>query len=94
LNEHHLVHWAGIRPALLALLGTKHINRQEVPRRQADVWLYPNLPGTTDIWKAKAPFHLEIPDGIAIGPANPEVPVEPRLPLLGFPALRTNGLDF
>jgi hypothetical protein len=94
LNEHHLVHWAGIRPDQVALLGTKYINRQEVPRRQADVWLYPNQPGTTDIWRGKAPFHLEVPDGIAIRPANPEALVEPRLPLLGFPALRTNELDF
>ena len=34
LNEHHLIHWAGIRPALL---GTTHINHQEVPRLQADL---------------------------------------------------------
>jgi hypothetical protein len=37
LNEHHPMHRAGIRPALLALPGTKQINRQEVPRLQADV---------------------------------------------------------
>src|SRR5438477_11945210 len=38
LHEHHLVHWAGIRPALLTVLGSKHINQQEVPCRDADVW--------------------------------------------------------
>lgn len=37
LHEHHLVHWAGIRPALLAVLTSKRINEVPVPFREADV---------------------------------------------------------
>jgi hypothetical protein len=94
LHEHHLVHWAGIRPDLLAVLGSKRINQQKTPCRQAGVWIYPNQPGTTDVWKGRPPFHLEVPDGIAVAPLLPDKPVAPRLPLLGLPALRKNALDF
>lgn len=94
LHEHHLIHWAGYRPTLLTVLGTKIINREEFPRRQADVWIYANKPGTTDLWDGKPPFHLEMPDGIAVSPPKPDRPVTPRLPLLGLPALRRNALDF
>jgi hypothetical protein len=93
LHEHHLLHWAGIRPALLAVLGSKHIHQQQVPCHQADVWIYPNQPGSTELWKGKPPFHLEVPDGVAVAPLIPDKPVDPRLPLLGLPALRKNGLD-
>src|SRR5262245_18086542 len=44
LHEHHLIHWAGIRPALLTVLGSKTINRQEVPSYEADMWIYLNVP--------------------------------------------------
>jgi hypothetical protein len=94
LHEHHLVHWAGARPALLTGLGSKHINQQEVPCREADVWIYPNEPGTHRRRAGQPPFRLEIDEGIAVAPQQAEQPIDPRLPVLGFPALRKNGLDF
>jgi hypothetical protein len=93
LHEHHLVHWADLRPALLAVLGRKYINQQEVPFREADVWIYPNQPGTHLRWLGKPPVRLEMDEGVAVAIQRPGQPVEPRLPLLGLPALRTNGLD-
>jgi hypothetical protein len=94
LHEHHLTHWAGIRPALLPVLGTRHINQETVPCHEADVWVYPNQPATADVWTGKPPFRLTIPDGIAVAPPRLDQPVDPRLPLLGLPALRKNVLDY
>jgi hypothetical protein len=94
LHEHHLVHWAGFRPALLAVLGSKYINQTQTPCHEADVWIYPNQPGTTEVWKGKPPFRLRLPNGIAVAAHQPDKPITPRLPLLGLPALRKNDLDF
>jgi hypothetical protein len=94
LHEHHLVQWAGIRPAALAPLESRHVNERDVRSHEADVWIYSNLPGTQERWPGKAPFRLELEQGIAVGPAVPDQPVFPRVPLLGFSALRNNHLDF
>jgi hypothetical protein len=58
MHEHHLVQWARIRPELLTVRGTKHINGKPVPCRVADVWIYPNKPGTHQRWEGKPPFRL------------------------------------
>jgi hypothetical protein len=94
LHEHHLVHWAGIQPALLPVLGRKQINQQEIPCREADVWIYANEPGTHKHSSGKPPVLLEVDDGIAVAPQLPDQSIDPRLPLLGLPALRKNSLDF
>jgi hypothetical protein len=94
LHEHHLVNWAAIRPALLATLTTRYINRQPIPCREADVWIYPNLPGSHQRMEGKPPFKLRMKGGIAVGPQMPNQPIFPRLPLLGFSALCNNELDF
>jgi hypothetical protein len=94
LHEHHLVQWAGIRPAVLAPLESRRVNGRDVRSYEADVWIHPNLPGTQDQWPGKAPLRLELEQGIAVGPAVPDQPIVPRVPLLGLSALRNNGLDF
>ena len=93
LHEHHLVVWAGFRPAVLAVLGSKYINQVQTACHEADVWIYPNNPGTSEVRKGKPPFRLRIPSGIAVAPQQPGSPITPRLPLLGLPALRKNALD-
>jgi hypothetical protein len=45
VQDRHLREWAGIDPGLLKLLGDFEINEQVVTRREATVWLYPNIPG-------------------------------------------------
>lgn len=75
LHEHHLLHGAGFRPALLDVLGTKYINQAATPCHEADVWIYPNQPGTTEVWKGKAPFRLNIPNGLAVAARQPGKPI-------------------
>jgi len=94
LHEHHLVHWASIQLAVLDTLGRKKINQVEVPFREADVWIYPNLPGTHHRAADRPPRRLVLEEGLAVGPTLPGQPVFPREPLVGFPALRNNDLDF
>ncbi len=94
LNEHHLVHWAGISPGSLIVLARKQINQQQVPFREADVWVYPNEPGTYRRQEGKPPFLLANVEGVAVAPELAGQRPAPRLPLLGFPALRKNRLDF
>ncbi len=94
LHEHHLLQWAGIRPAFLPPLEGRRINNRDVPAYEADVWIYPNLPGTQERWPGKKPFRLELEQGIAVGLPVPGQSVFPRVPLLGLSALRNNDLDF
>jgi len=94
LHEHHLVQWAGIRPALLEALAVKQVNQRRVPCLKADVWVYPNTPGTWERAPGRRPFRLELREGIAVGPPVPDQTIFPRVPLLGVTALRENGLDF
>jgi hypothetical protein len=94
LHEHHLTHWAGLRPAPLQVLRTKRVNQRDVPCLEADVWVHPNTPGT---WKRALdgqPYRLEVREGIAVGPPEADRPMFPRVPLLGVAALRRNKLDF
>src|SRR5205085_1149506 len=94
LHNHQLVHWAGMNPILLPSRGDKSVNRQKVPCHEADVWIYPNEPGTHRQRKGTSPFLLELNEGIAIAPELPGRPIDPRLPLLGFSVLRKSRLDF
>jgi hypothetical protein len=72
LHEYHLVHWAGIRPVLLAVLGSKRINETVIPCHEADVWIYPNIPGSYKRAPERTPYRLELEDGIAVGPPRPD----------------------
>ena len=64
-----------------------------VSRREATVWLYPNIPGRQDVASGRPPLRLRMGKGIAIYPPE-AVPPAPRLPLLGLPALLDNDLDW
>jgi hypothetical protein len=93
VRDRHLREWAGIDPGLLEFLGDIEINEQVVTRREATVWLYPNVPGRQDAAGGRPPFRLEMSKGIAVYTQD-AVPPGPRLPLLGLPAFLDNNLDF
>lgn len=94
LSAHHLVHWAGIDPAMLSIIQHLAIHERAIPCHEADVWIFPNRPGTHELLAGSEPFRLELDDGIAVAPHTGDHPVEPRLPLLGLSAFRKNRLDF
>ncbi len=94
LNEHHLEHWAGIPTLFLRFLKHKRVNEGRIPFRRADIWIHPNVPGTSERDPGRAPFLLELREGIAVSPVLTDRPAFPRVPLVGFRALRENGLDF
>jgi hypothetical protein len=93
VQDRHLREWAGIDPNLLEFLGNIEINEQVVTRREATVWLYPNVPGRQDTAGGWSPFRLDLSKGIAVYMQD-AIPPGPRLPLLGLPALLDNDLDF
>ncbi len=93
IQDRHLREWAGLDPALLELLGHVKINGQVVTRRQAKVWVYPNIPGRQEVAYGMPPFWVKIPKGVAIYPSDSVTP-GPRLPLLGLPSLLNNDLDW
>jgi hypothetical protein len=93
IQHRHLREWAGVDPELLPLLGNVEIDNLTVDRREAAVWLYPNVPGQRDVASGRTPFRLRMQKGIAIY-SRDAVPPGPRLPLLGLPALLNNDLDF
>jgi hypothetical protein len=66
LQYRQLREWAGIAPELLAILGDIEINGQMVKRREATVWLYPNIPGRQDVASDRPPFRLRRSQGIAV----------------------------
>jgi hypothetical protein len=92
IRYRHLREWAGMDPGSLGLLGTVEIDGQSVQRREASVWIYPNVPGAREVAEGKQPHLLELKRGIAIYPRDAEPP-GPRLPLVGLPALVSNDLD-
>jgi hypothetical protein len=93
LQERQLRDWAGIDPGLLVVLGDIEINGQVVKRREAAVWLHPNIPRRQEIAVGRPPFHLRMTKGIAVY-ADDGVHPSPRLPLLGLPAFLENDLDW
>ena len=93
IQDRHLREWAGIDPGLLASLGNVTIDGQVVGRREASVWLYPNIPGRQEVANGRPPFRLEMTKGIAVYAPDADPP-GPRLPLLGLPALLDNDLDW
>jgi hypothetical protein len=93
VQDRHLREWAGIAPELLDAIGVIEINGQVVTRREATVWLYPNVPARQDAADGRPPFRLKLKRGIAAY-SREAVPLGPRLLLLGLPALLENKLDF
>jgi hypothetical protein len=93
IQDRHLREWAGIDPGLLMALGDIEIDGQVAKRRRATVWLYPNIPGRQEVARGRPPFRLDLRRGIAVYTPD-ALPPGPRLPLLGFPALLDNDLDW
>lgn len=93
VQDRQLREWAGIDPGLLVVLGDIEINRQIVKRREATVWLYPNIPGRQEVASDRPPFRLSMGKGIAVYTHDADPP-GPRLPLLGLPAFLDNDLDW
>ncbi|NUQ64132.1 MAG: hypothetical protein HUU20_16800 [Pirellulales bacterium] len=90
IAESQLIEWTGLRADSLEVLGPMLINRQELNRHAADVWLCRNQRGKRDVFQDE-PFRLELRDGIAIYPSDRPI-ASPRLPLLGLRAIDENGL--
>jgi hypothetical protein len=93
VQDRHLRDWAGIDPGLLEVLGGITIEGKVVTRREATVWLHPNIPGRQDAASDRLPFRLDMSKGVAVY-THDAVPFGPRLPLLGLPAFLENDLDF
>jgi hypothetical protein len=93
LQDRHLREWAGIDPGLLGARGDIAVEGKVVTRRDATIWLYPNVPGRQDAAESGRPLRLSMSKGIAVYTQD-AVPPGPRLPLLGLPALLENDLDF
>jgi hypothetical protein len=92
VQDRHLRQWAGIDSGLLDALGEITIEGKVVARREATVWLHPNIPGRQDLAGGRPPFRLDLSKGIAVYTPD-AVPPGPRLPLLGLPAMLDNDLD-
>jgi hypothetical protein len=88
IQERHLREWAGIDPGLLEVRGEITIEGKVVTRREAAVWLYPNIPGRQEVARGRPPFRLDLRKGIAVHTPD-ALPPGPRLPLLGFPPCST-----
>jgi hypothetical protein len=93
MQDRHLREWAGIDPNMLEVVGDIAIDGKVVTRREATVWLYPNVPGRQDVAVGWPPFRLDMSKGIAVHTEDALLP-GPRLPLLGLPAFLENDLDF
>jgi len=95
LHEHHLTRWAGMQPEQLETMGSTSINNQRIPQLRAYVWIHPNVPGTHERDLNATPFPLRIARGVAVKRASlDDNTVFPRVPLLGFAALKPNALDY
>jgi len=92
VQDRHLREWAGIDPNLLHVSGEITIEKKVVMRREATVWLHPNIPGRQDMADGRPPFRLDFSMGIAVYTQD-AVPPGPRLPLLGLPAFLENDLE-
>jgi hypothetical protein len=92
IHEQHLTQWAGIVPQSLLKFGYARVWGHRVDKRDATLWLHPNLPNERDRFTDRAPFRVELNDGILVIPdsAATLTPI-PRLPLLGLPALQVPG---
>jgi hypothetical protein len=92
VRDRHLREWAGLDPGLLEALGSITIEGKVVTRREATVWLYPNVPGRQDAAAGEAACRLDMSKGIAVFTQD-AVPPGPRLPPIGLTAFLENDLD-
>jgi hypothetical protein len=90
IQEQQLIEWAHVDPRTLSRLGEIRLGGDRLPLLEANVWLYPNVPGKPDLAASGAPFCLELDAGVAVYPRA--MATAPRLPLLGLRAMRLGGL--
>lgn len=92
IQDRHLREWAGIARASLERIGGIEIDGDVVGRREAAVWLHPNVPGRQAAAVDGRPYRMRMSQGIVVYPPDADPP-GPRLPLLGLPALLDSDLD-
>lgn len=68
----------------------RQVGRDVIEGRNADLWLFPNVPGTRDRDPRGTPVRLELPGGALLTPAKSGATKDK--PLLGLQAIRHNGL--
>jgi len=90
IREELLREWAGCEPGAMRRVGTIRVNERLVILRQAELALYPNVPGSRDELHGE-PRALEMSQGIVI--ARQQDPFATRLPTLGMRALARNRLQ-
>jgi hypothetical protein len=93
IGERHLTRWAGVDPRHFLKVGKDNVWGHSVDKRMANLWLHPNVSGTTDAATQGPPFRLELVGGILIVPKENQVAnQQARLPLLGMRAFDGSGL--
>ena len=75
VRDRHLREWAGIDPGLLDTIGHIMIEGKVVTRRDAAVWLCPNIPGRQDAASGRPPCRLDLSRGIAVYALKPEIEI-------------------
>jgi hypothetical protein len=90
LQERHLNAWARLQRAKLKKVGERHPYGKQSPVHAANVWLHPNTPGTRNDAANARPFCIHLDPGIVV--CSDDVR-QPRLPLLGLPALSFGQLQ-
>jgi hypothetical protein len=62
IREQQLIDWAGLSPQGMPVVGHLRVEGQQVPLRDADVWIHPNRPGSRDEFAGKPAFCVELDD--------------------------------
>jgi hypothetical protein len=91
IQEQQLIEWAGIDQRTLSKLGEIRLGSDRLPLLEANLWLYPNVPGKSHVAAEGAPYCLELDAGVAVYPRA--MTNAPRLPLLGLRAMRLARLQ-
>lgn len=91
IRRSQLLQWAGIHPEYLRNLGPTRLHGRTLPQLAANVWLHPNRTGLRDEFAGEPPFLLECQGGIVVIPELHDQ-AEPRLPVIGLRAVRSNNL--
>jgi hypothetical protein len=86
IHEQQLIDWAGVDPRVLNKIGEIRVGNDRLPLLDADIWLYRNVPGKTEIAAERVPFCVELDAGVAVYPRSMDK--APRLPLIGLRAMR------
>ncbi len=84
IARRHLDRW-GVEP--LEQIGEARVAGRLVPRFASDLFIHRNVPGTH---RLSGTYRIDLDGGIAVIPDD--LPIAPRLPLLGIQAILTNRL--